>query len=54
MLLFNLLNFKDIVDNFLKQLFISSAMAFSVLYGIPHNTDYAEKSKMLKYAFLAT
>ena len=28
MLLFNLLNFKDIVDNFPKQLFFSSAMAF--------------------------
>lgn len=27
-LLSNLLNFKDIVDNFSKQLFISSAMAF--------------------------
>ena len=25
-----------------------------ILCGIPYNTDYAEKSKMLKYAFLAT
>jgi len=33
---------------------IASTQDFSVLCGIPYNTDYAEKSKMLKYAFLAT